>query len=118
MRLDRLPVEGHDERVMALELEPEDSRRRGIDEPQANTFAGSDREMIGNTAIDRDRVADPARHAHFHAIAKAARDRSVVIQAKVAKDPDDIPIDRRGLGLLGDQCAHQAPPDLLGAVRM
>ena len=94
MRLDRLPIEGHDERVMALELEPEDPCRRGIDEPQANTFAGPDRETIGNAAIDRDRVADPARHAHFHAVAKAARDRSVVIQAKVAEDPDDITIHR------------------------
>jgi hypothetical protein len=73
---------------------------------------------VGNAAIDRHRVADASRHAHFHAVAKAAGDRSIVIQAKITEDPDDVAIDTGGLRLFDDQRAHQAAPYLLGAVRM
>ncbi len=118
MRRDRLPVEGDDERAMVLEFEPEDACRCSVDQTQPNPLAGPNPEPIGYAAIDRDRVADSARHADFHRVVEATRDGGVVLQAKVAEHPDDIAIDRQGLGLIDDQRAHQAPPDLLGAVRM
>src|SRR5215471_21408451 len=87
-------------------------RRRRIRSPDCTAKRSGTRPLIVTVLPIRP------RNAHFHAVSKAASDRSVVVQTEIAEDPDDVAIDRQGLRLLDDQCAHQAAPDLLGAVRM
>ena len=118
MRRDRLPVEGDHEWVMIPELEPENPRRRRVDQTEPETFAAAHGEAIGHAAIDRDRVADAPRHADFHRVVEAARDRAIRLDPPVAQHPHDVAVDRYRLRLFDDEGAHQAASDLLGAVRM
>src|SRR5258708_38935529 len=101
---------------MAFKLEPEDARRRGVDESQADSLAAAHGETIGHAAVDRDGVADPARHAHFHRIVETAGDRRVLLESPVAQYPDDVSIDLQRIGLFDAKVAHQTAPDLLAAV--
>ena len=57
---DGLTVERDHHRPVVLELEREDARVGGVDQPQPQPLARAHREGLEDAAIDRDRVADPA----------------------------------------------------------
>src|SRR5258708_23155740 len=101
---------------MAFKLEPERASRGGVDGSQAVSPAAPNGETIGHATFDRDGVADPPRHAHFHRIVETAGDRRVLLESPVAQYPDDVSIDLQRTGLFDDKGAHQTAPDLLAAV--
>src|SRR5260370_6883948 len=101
---------------MAFKLEPEDARRRGVDESQADSLAAAHGETIGHATVDRDGVADPARHAHFHRIVETAGDRRVLLESPVAHYPDEVSSALPRTGLFDDKAAHPTAPALLTAV--
>src|SRR6516164_8041920 len=77
VRLTWLAVIGDDRRVVAVEPQPDDPGERGIDNPKSHSLPGFDRDGTWNAPVDRDRVADAARHAGFHGIAETAGDPSL-----------------------------------------
>src|ERR1700693_3521684 len=118
MRLTRLPVIGDDDRLVVFELKSENPRGCGIDQPQANPLPASNRETIGNTAIDRHGVTDAARHASFHRVVEPSSDRAVLLEAEVAEHPDDVTVYGWRLKLLDDERSGEAAAYLFCAVRM
>src|SRR5260221_1886525 len=118
MGFDRLPIKRNHERPMALELEPEDPRRRGIDETKTQPLATAHGEAIGHATVDRDGIPDPPRHAHFHRAVETAGDRCIVFEPPVAQHPDNVAVHRPRLGLFDNESAHQAAAALFGAMRM
>ena len=119
MRFARLAVMGNYDRVMALELQPNYPGECRIDQSQAHPLAGLHRHGIGNAPVDRDRVADAARHAGFHGIAETAGDSALVVEPPILDEPQQITVDARDrLEFLDDQCAGQTASKLLQRVRV
>src|SRR6185437_5476405 len=102
--------------AMTSELEPVDARRRRVDQTETDPLAGADRDSPRHLAIDRHRVADAARHGHFHRIVEAAGDRRIGLQPEIAEHPDEVAIDRERGVLLDDERAVESAADLLAAV--
>src|SRR5258707_1120726 len=112
----RLAVIGYDDRLMALETKPDDPGERRIDDTESDPLASLDGYVAGNPPIDRDGVADPARHPRFHAIAEAGGDPSVIVEPPILNDPQEVAIDRDQLTFLDDQSAGQTASKLLQRV--
>ena len=77
MRVAGLSVIGDHDRLVPLEPKPDDPGERRVDDAQPDPLPGLHGYAVGNPAIDRDGVADAARHAGFHAVAEAGGDPSV-----------------------------------------
>ena len=90
---DGLTVERDHRRPVVLELEREDARVGGVDQPQPQPLARPHREGLGDAAIDRDGVADPAVVARIHEVAEVVADLGVRQQTPVVEDPGDVAID-------------------------
>ena len=67
---------------------------------------------VGHLAVDGDRIADPAGHRRFHAIAEARRDLRLPAQPPILDHPDQLPVNLRRLGFLDDQCVGEAAAHL------
>src|SRR3546814_9730914 len=61
---------------------------------QAQALACAHGEGLGQAAVDRDRIADAARHARVHHVAEIAADRGVRPPPPVIEDPGDVAVDR------------------------
>ena len=118
VRLDGLTVERDHHRPVVLELEREDPRVGGVDQPQPQPLAGAHREGLQDAAVDRDGVADPAVVARIHEVAEVVADLGVRQQAPVVEHPGHVAVDLDRLPLLDDQRPVQAAPDLLEAALM
>src|SRR3546814_3307691 len=100
---------------MAVELQPENARGRGVDHTQPHALPGSDREALANSPVYRDGVADPPGMAHVVTIAEIVADGGIIAQAPVAENPDDLAVHTDRLALFDDQRTVQAAADLLEA---
>ena len=103
---------------MSLEAQRHDAGERGVEQPQADAFAGADRLVGRDDAVQRDRVADPSRHPGFHHVAEAGRDLALFVDAPVRQHPEHVAVDGDGLRLLDDQRAGEPAAELLQAVGM
>src|SRR3546814_1836784 len=115
VRGDRLAVEGDDDRLVALEVEPEDAGIRGINEPQADALAGLHPEALRHMAVDGDRVADPAVVAQVMAVAEILTYLGRAGEAPVVEHPGEVPVDAGRFRLLDDERPIEAAADLLEA---
>src|SRR3546814_16112115 len=108
VRGDRLAVEGDDDRLVALEVEPEDAGIRGINEPQADALAGLHPEALRHMAVDGDRVADPAVVAQVMAVAEIPTYLGRAGEAPVVEHPGSVPVDagsfQAGEARVGREC--------------
>ena len=118
MRLDRLAVEGDDGRRMPAELQREDPSIRRVDQAQAQPLARRHLDAIGHAPIDRDGVAEPAGMGDIVRIAPVLDQLRLSIEPPVGKQPDQVAIDRRRIGLLDHEGAAEAAPDLPAALHM
>jgi hypothetical protein len=82
---------------------------------QAKALAGFHRLIARSGAVQRDDVADVARHRRLHAVAEARRKRAVRRQTPVRQHPHRVAIDSDGRRFLDDQRAGQAAAELLNA---
>src|SRR5204862_1443728 len=113
-----LTVMRHDDRLMSLEPQPDDAGQRSIDEAQPHPLAGFHRNSAPNAPVDRDGVADAARHPRFHAIAEPACNASLIVEPPILNEPYEVSINGDRLGFLDDQRPGQTAPKLLQRVGM
>ncbi len=116
MRIAGLPVIGDYDRLVPLKPKPDDPGERRVDEAQPDPLAGLHGKRSGNAPVDRDGIADTARHARFHAIAEAGCDPALIVEPPILDEPQNVAIDGYRLALLDDQCAGKPTPKLLQRV--
>src|SRR3546814_17193694 len=115
VRGDRLAVEGDDDRLVALEVEPEDAGIRGIHEPQADALAGLHPEALRHMAVDGDRVAVPAVVAQVMAVAEILTSPGRAAVATVVEHTGEVPVGAGRLSLLAGSRTLEAPAGLVVA---
>ena len=103
---------------MPLETKCHDPGERRVDNPEPHPFRGLHGYVVGNSSIDRDGVADTARHPRFHPVAEAACNPSIAVESPIFDKPQQVAIDGDRLTLLDDQSASKAAPNLLQRVGM
>jgi hypothetical protein len=112
--LDRLAVDGNHFRLVASEFQAEYPGIGGVDQAQADALAAADGEAVGDRAVHRHRISDPAIVACIHHIAEIALDLGGFAEPPVVQYPGQIAVHGDRLGLFDDQGAVEASPDLLG----
>lgn len=99
MRGDRLAIEGDDLGGVALEVETEDARVRGVDQSQPDALTAPYRELVRNAAVDGGGVADPAAMAHVVAVAEVLTNLGGLRQPPVVQHPGHLAVHPGRLGL-------------------
>ncbi len=97
---------------MSLEVEAEDARIRGVDEPQPHPLAATHCKRIRHAAVDRNGIADPAAVAHVMAVAEIIADLGGLCQSPVIDDPGYIAVHARRFGLFDDQRTVESAPEV------
>jgi hypothetical protein len=97
---------------MPVEPKRDDPGEGGIHDAKTNAFPGFYRRTFRNPAIERDGVADAARHAGFHMVAETGRDPPVFLQTPILNNPSDVAIDRYRFALIDDQRAGKPASEL------
>ena len=119
MGCDRVAVERDDLRPVALELQAEDPRIRGVDEAEPDALAPAHGELSRTGAVDGGPIAETPGMAHVVGVVEAGGKLRFLRHPPVVQHPGQVPVHaERRAAFLDDQHAVKAARDLFHAVGM